>query len=329
LAILLAAWAILANFKGLGYELLSASLVALFWQQCGWLAHDFLHHQVFQNRFYGDLMGILVGNIWQGFSSAWWKNKHNTHHAVPNLVESCPGAQDGDPDIDTMPLLAWSLTMAKKAQNSRMGRFFIRHQAVLYFPILFVARIIWLLQSFFFIFDMVPGADLWATKGAAEERRHVRHRALEMIGLLLYYGWYGTLMFRYLTPAHALLYFFASQMICGLMLALVFGLGHNGMAVYDADKRPDFWRLQVTTTRNITGNFFVHWFCGGLSYQVDHHLFPLVPRHRLGKVHELVESFCKENNVRYHETDMWVGTQEVLGHLDSVSTEFLSHFPAM
>lgn len=35
------------------------------------------------------------------------------------------------------------------------------------------------------------------------------------------------------------------QMICGLFLALVFGLGHNGMAVYDADKRPDFWKLQV------------------------------------------------------------------------------------
>jgi hypothetical protein len=34
-------------------------------------------------------------------------------------------------------------------------------------------------------------------------------------------------------------------MICGLFLALVFGLGHNGMAVYDADKRPDFWKLQV------------------------------------------------------------------------------------
>jgi hypothetical protein len=27
--------------------------------------------------------------------------------------------------------------------------------------------------------------------------------------------------------------------------ALVFGLGHNGMAVYHADERPDFWKLQV------------------------------------------------------------------------------------
>ncbi len=42
---------------------------------------------------------------------SWWMNKHNSHHAVPNLVESCENAADGDPDIDTMPFLAWSKQM--------------------------------------------------------------------------------------------------------------------------------------------------------------------------------------------------------------------------
>jgi fatty acid desaturase len=116
---------------------------------------------------------------------------------------------------------------------------------------------------------------------------------------------------------------------CGLLLATVFGLGHNGMAVYPADQRPDFWKLQVTTTRNITSNWFVDWFCGGLQYQVDHHLFPMLPRHNLKKVHVLVESFCKEHDMYYHETDMWVGTMEVLNHLNKVSVEFIEHFPAM
>ncbi|CAN0500914.1 unnamed protein product, partial [Scytosiphon promiscuus] len=27
-------------------NMLGAFLMAVFWQQCGWLAHDFLHHQV-------------------------------------------------------------------------------------------------------------------------------------------------------------------------------------------------------------------------------------------------------------------------------------------
>lgn len=42
-------------------HVVGALFLGLFWQQCGWLAHDFLHHQVFKNRAYGDLMGILVG----------------------------------------------------------------------------------------------------------------------------------------------------------------------------------------------------------------------------------------------------------------------------
>lgn len=43
----------------------------------------------------------------------------------------------------------------------------------------------------------------------------------------------------------SLAFFTVAQCGCGLFLALVFGLGHNGMATYDADARPDFWKLQV------------------------------------------------------------------------------------
>jgi len=103
------------------------------------------------------------------------------------------------------------------------------------------------------------------------------------------------------------------------------------MATYDANARPDFWKLQVTTTRNITGGHglpqaFVDWFCGGLQYQVDHHLFPTIPRNNLKKAHDLIHSFCKEWDVKYHETDMYVGTLEVMRCLDNVAAEFVKDF---
>ena len=81
--------------------------------------------------------------------------------------------------------------------------------------------------------------------------------------------------------------------------------------------------------RNVTPNAFVDWFCGGLQYQVDHHLFPSIPRHNLRKVHALVAAFCKQNSVQYHEASMLQGTAEVLGHLKRVSREFIAEFPAM
>ncbi|KAG5177453.1 delta-6 desaturase [Tribonema minus] len=308
-------------------HMLGAFLLALFWQQCGWLAHDFLHHQVFKNRAYGDYAGIFWGNVAQGFSVGWWKNKHNTHHAVPNLHESCPDAHDGDPDIDTMPLLAWSLKMASAAQASAAGRFFVRHQALLYFPILLIARVSWLLQSLSFCFDFAGG--VWESKGSDAAKRVFPLRRAEQAGMVVHYAWFGALLATQLSAAEAVVFFLAAQMMCGFMLALVFGLGHNGMATYDADSRPDFWKLQVTTTRNVSPNLFVDWFCGGLQYQVDHHLFPSIPRHNLKKVHALVAAFCRENGVAYHEASMLAGTGEVLGHLKEVSEAFIHEFPAM
>nr|ALG35825.1 delta 6 fatty acid desaturase [Isochrysis sp. SKMKUIso1] len=285
-ALAVGAWMLVAWSQNLGVQMLSAFLVALFWQQCGWVGHDFLHPPgIYEPVRWGDLAGIVIGT----------SSSHNTHHM---------GGKE-DPDIDTMPIPGpgrsrWPTGRSKYS----WGPFFVRHQSLLYFPILLVAWISWLMQSFLFVFDSVPGASLWATKGATAERQAIKNVGLEKVGLVAHYLWYGALMLCHMSLARALLYFLASQMMCGFLLALVFGLGHNGMAVYDADARPDFWKLQVTTTRNVTGSWLVQWFCGGLGYQVDHHLFPMIPRHRLGKLHGLVEGLCKDHGVKYHETNM-------------------------
>jgi fatty acid desaturase/predicted heme/steroid binding protein len=315
----------------------SALLMGLFFQQCGWLAHDFLHHQVFRNRKYGDMLGLFWGNLMQGFSVQWWKNKHNGHHAVPNLHNSTAVSQDGDPDIDTMPVLAWSLKQAQSfrelqadGKDSAFVKFMIKYQMWTYFPILLLARLSWLNESFKVAYGL--GA---ATENAALEMKvkGLQYPITEKVGIALHYAWVAAFcsgLGRFSIP-YSIAMFFLMTCSCGLFLAVVFGLGHNGMATYDAEARPDFWKLQVTTTRNITGGHgipqaFVDWFCGGLQYQVDHHLFPGLPRHNLKKTHALVESFCKEWGVKYHEADMVDGTFEVLACLDRVAHEFIVDF---
>jgi len=312
----------------------SAFLMGLFFQQCGWLAHDFLHHQVFKQRKYGDLAGIYWGNLMQGYSVQWWKNKHNGHHAVPNLHNTTNETQDGDPDIDTMPLLAWSMHQAKQFMNGEKPsgtlKFLMKNQAWTYFPILLLARLSWLNESFKTAFGL--GASTENAK-LEMEAKGLQYPILEKLGIILHYAWMFTLSsgFGRFSVMYSIGYFLMATCSCGFLLAIVFGLGHNGMATYSAETRPDFWKLQVTTTRNIIGGhgfpqFFVDWFCGGLQYQVDHHLFPMLPRHNLRKTHALVESFCKEWGVKYHEADLYDGTIEVLQHLDKVGHEFVTEF---
>jgi len=324
-------------------HILSALLMGMFWQQCGWLAHDFLHHQVFQKRKYGDMVGVYWGNLMQGYSMQWWKNKHNGHHAVPNLHNSTAESQDGDPDIDTMPVLAWSLKQAQSFRELNEGKdtpfvsFMIKWQAFTYFPILLLARISWLNESFKTAFGL--GASTENAK-LEMELKGLQYPRAEKICLVIHHMWVFALCsgFGKFSIPYGIAYFFLSTCSCGFFLALVFGLGHNGMATYDAETRPDFWKLQVTTTRNITGGHgvplaFVGWFCGGLHYQVEHHLFPMMPRHNLKETHILVKSFCKEWDMYFHETDLWDGTIEVLNHLSTVSDDFIvemiEEFPAM
>lgn len=69
-----------------GWYIMSAFVLGLCWQQLGWLTHEFCHHQPFQNRNINDIASIFFGNIAQGFSREWWKDKHNVHHAATNII---------------------------------------------------------------------------------------------------------------------------------------------------------------------------------------------------------------------------------------------------
>ena len=72
------------------------------------------------------------------------------------------------------------------------------------------------------------------------------HMVLERAAQVLHYSWYASLMAVYMTPAGAAVFFVISQLFAGLLLALVFGVGHNGMSVIDADKKPGFAEQQVS-----------------------------------------------------------------------------------
>ncbi|KAJ1536952.1 hypothetical protein HK096_005842, partial [Nowakowskiella sp. JEL0078] len=287
--------------------ILSGMIMGLFWQQSGWLAHDFLHHQVFSDRKYNNYVGYMVGNLWQGFSVLWWKNKHCTHHSTPNV-------HSYDPDISTMPFLAWSehaLDLFSELPDDAMARFLVTNQRAIYFPLLMLARLSWAQQS---IKTVMPEN---AKVLMADEDSMVIERVL----LALHWIWYLSVAFTWVTPLHSLLWIITSQFTCGLLLALVFSLNHNGMPVYtnEESKHIDFYELQIVTGRDVISSPFIDWFCGGLNYQIEHHMFPTIPRHNFHKISPLVSSLCRKHGVNYHETNFTSGLGEVLDRLHNIA----------
>lgn len=280
----------------------SAFLLGLFWQQTGWLAHDFLHHQVFQQRWINNCIGLFLGNVAQGFSVDWWKTKHNTHHAAPNELQD--GAHTVDPDIDTLPLLAWSVEQLDSMKNKTI-RTILRMQHYFFFPILLFARMSWCTSSVLHANDLskVESSRGWQ----------------ELLGLGLHYSWYLGMVFSWLPPAKAVLFLVLSQMFAGFLLSIVFVQSHNAMEVYVGPK--DFITAQMVSTRDINAGLFNDWFTGGLNYQIEHHLFPTLPRHNLGKVKEAIMELCTKHGLVYESVGMGTGTAKVLQRLADIAAQ--------
>lgn len=64
---------------------------------------------------------------------------------------------------------------------------------------------------------------------------------------------------------------------------------------------------------------FTDFWYGGLNYQIEHHLFPNMPRNKLKEAQPIVRAFCKEHAIAYAETSMLQSYREILRFLHQVS----------
>src|SRR5690349_9225163 len=64
-----------------------------------------------------------------------------------------------------------------------------------------------------------------------------------------------------------------------------------------------FLREQVLTGRNINENWFIDLVYGGLNYQIQHHLFPSMPRKNLRRVRPIVRTYCQRQGVAAQTRD--------------------------
>ncbi|KAE9551494.1 hypothetical protein FO519_005288 [Halicephalobus sp. NKZ332] len=289
-----------------GHYLASALCVALSWQQLGWLTHEFCHHQPFKNRRINDALSLYLGNFAQGYSRDWWKDKHNTHHAATNVIE-----QDGD--IDLAPFVAMvpdDLLKYKEPIESFILKI-IPYQHLYFTAMLPLLRFSWCSQSIVHCF----------TANGSEYKKDRIHALVEQITLGLHWAW--VLLQLYLLPSNLirLMYFVISQMGAGLLVAHVVTYSHNSV-----DKLPEksrilnnFAALHIMTTRNMCPSMFIDWVWGGLNYQIEHHLFPTMPRPNLNKCSVLVKKFCLENNLPYMVDDFWTGYEENLRQLENMA----------
>jgi fatty acid desaturase len=104
----------------------------------------------------------------------------------------------------------------------------------------------------------------------------------------------------------------------GLYLGCSFAPNHKGMPILREADELDFLRRQVLTSRNVAGSRLVDFVLGGLNYQIEHHLFPNMPRPNLRRAQPLIRAFCQQRDLAYSEASLFGSYAQAVHHLHTV-----------
>jgi fatty acid desaturase len=129
---------------------------------------------------------------------------------------------------------------------------------------------------------------------------------------------YLTVLVLVLPPLPALGFLVVHQGLFGLYLGCAFAPNHKGMPTLTEADQLDFLRRQVLTSRNVRGSRFVDFLLGGLNYQIEHHLFPNMPRPNLRHAQPLIRTFCHDQGLPYTEASLVGSYAEAIRHLHAV-----------
>ena len=273
------------------WQLAIAVLLAAVFTQLAFLGHDAGHRQMFRDRRPNDRIGFVLGNLLTGISYGWWVGKHNRHHASPNHL-------DEDPDV---VIGAVAFTPEQALAKRGLRRLIARHQAWWFFPLL-----------------SLEAGQLHVQGIRSLIHQRGRTAVLEAVLLAAHLVAYAGAFVTVLSPLRALLFVVVQQGLFGVYLGCSFAPNHKGMPILGDDDELDYLRHQVLTSRNVRGSWFADFGFGGLNYQIEHHLFPIMPRPNLRRAQPIVRAFCQEHGLSYAESGIFRSMAEVLGHLHAV-----------
>ncbi len=274
-----AAWVIFFLVGDSWYQTAVAVLMGIVFTQVAFLGHDGGHQQMYSTRRANDTVGIVAGDLLVGLSYGWWLDKHNKHHSHPNH-------EGQDPDIGDAVFAFTTNHIAKRTGG--LGRLIAKHQAWLFFPLLTLEGLHLRVASMRFLL----------------RRKTRKYRRIETVLMSSHLLAYFAVVFTVLTPVRALVFMAIHQGIFGLYMGCSFAPNHKGMAIVEEGEELDFLRRQVLTSRNVRGSWFTDLLLGGLNYQIEHHLFPNLPRPSLRRAQRLVRQYCEEHRIAYTETSL-------------------------
>jgi fatty acid desaturase len=257
----------------LWHPFLLGLFMALIFTRAVFVSHDILHRQYFKGKNLSMRLSYPFSALILSNSSSWWDYKHNVnHHTWCNVVEK-------DEDIR-------ALNGAFTPNNRGNKPFIKRFKYIIFWGAMFFMYPAFIAKSYSFVI----------------RRRLYGELILMLLQLPLIWG----SVFYILPFSDAIIVLLTLNFTLSPWLAFGFITNHLGCEVFDYEegKNLSWMELQMRTSRSLKGGLFIHWFYGGLNTQIEHHLFPKVPRFNLLKVQKMTREFAIKHNIPYFETSL-------------------------
>ncbi|XP_041053636.1 acyl-CoA (8-3)-desaturase-like isoform X1 [Carcharodon carcharias] len=286
-----AAWLTLWYFgTSLVPFLVSTALLAIVQAQGGWLQHDFGHLSVFSKSKWNHLVHkFIIGHL-KGAPASWWNHLHFQHHAKPNCFRK-------DPDINMHPIF---FVLGKKL-SVEVGK-----QKKKYMPYQYQ-------HKYFFLIGppaLLPLYFQWYIFYFAVQRR----QWVDLAWMVSFYIRISLTYIPLLGIQGFLMMFFLVRFVESNWFVWVTQMNHIPMMI-DHDQKEDWLTMQLHATCNVHQSFFNDWFTGHLNFQIEHHLFPTMPRHNFYKVAPLVRSLCAKHGLEYQSKPLFTAFADIVHSL--------------
>ncbi|NXQ90016.1 FADS2 desaturase, partial [Nyctibius grandis] len=295
------AW-LMVSYFGTGWitTLILACFLTTSQAQAGWLQHDFGHLSVFKKSSWNHIVHKFVIGHLKGASANWWNHRHFQHHAKPNIFKK-------DPDVNMLHIFVLGDTQPVEYGKKKLKYLPYNHQHEYFF----LTRILLsflipcshtlanpnTIYAFFFPLwsrldpSRVPQATLFPAYWKVIHEPSCTCFPLSCFSPVCFGRFLESHWFVWVTQ-----------------------MNHIPMEI-DCEKHRDWLSSQVAATCNIEQSFFNDWFTGHLNFQIEHHLFPTMPRHNFWKVKPLVKSLCAKYGVQYEEKPLGKAFVDIVGSL--------------
>jgi linoleoyl-CoA desaturase len=261
--------------------------------------HDANHGAYSNKPWINNLVGYSLNIV--GGNSFNWKVQHNVlHHTYTNI-------HDVDEDISPRGILR----MCPHGEWKSVHRF--QHMYAWFFYC--EMTLVWVLAKDFLRIRTYHKDGLvknQKTTLAKELTILIASKLLYFVYILGLPMWLTDITF-----GQWVIGFLAMHWLAGFILAVIFQPAHvsegTEFPLPEADGRMDnTWAIhQLHTTSNYANkNRVLSWYCGGLNFQIEHHLFPNICHIHYRDLSKIVENTAKEFGLPYMQTPTFIEALE-------------------